>query len=183
MLQIYPLKDLFSENEMVQVRAELYNERGEPEPEAQIEVSIYESNMDTPLQSFIMSHRQNENYSADLGNYPTGIYRLSAIATRNDRTIGTAESRVNISESIVEFVNTRRDDATLRRISEVTSGIMLDDLNFERLLPFLNSIDLDVSESQLISRFYYLNKNGYWFLILLILLSTEWLIRRSSSLP
>lgn len=182
-LKIYPLKNLFSENEMVQIRAELYNERGEPEPEAQIEVSIYDSDMDTPLQSFVMSHRQNENYVADLGSYPRGIYKISAIATRNDRIIGTAESRVHISESIVEFIRTNRDDAMLKQISEITRGIFLDDLNFERLTPFLNSLESDIGNGQSISRFYYLNKNGFWFLILLILLSAEWLIRRSVSLP
>ena len=182
-LQIYPLKNIFSENEAVQVRAELFNERGEPEPEAQIELFIYESNDQTPLQSFIMSHRQNENYIADLGNYPRGIYRVNAIATRNDRVIGTAESRVNISESILEFINTKRDDATLQQISEVTSGIFLENLNYERLLSFLNSLDPDMNRGQSISHFNYLNKNGFWFLILIILLSSEWLIRRSASLP
>lgn len=182
-LQINPLKNLFTENEMVQVRAELYNERGEPEPAAQIEVSIYENEMDTPIQSFVMSHHQNEIYNADLGNYPRGIYRISAIATRNERIIGTAESRVNVSESIIEFINTKRDDSTLRLISEMTSGMILNDLNFERLLPFLNSLEVEEIDRRFTNDFYYLNRSGYWFLLVLILLSAEWLIRRSASLP
>lgn len=182
-LEIYPLKDSFTENEGIQVRAELYNERGEPETGAQIEISIYENDVDTPLQSNIMSHQQNENYTADFGNYPRGLYRLSAIATYNDRIVGTAESRVNISESIIEFINTKRDDSTLRSISEVTSGIMLENINFDRIVPFLNSLIDEDSELQPTNDFYYINRNGYWFLIVLILLSTEWLIRRSASLP
>lgn len=182
-LNINPLKDLYTESEMVQVRAELYNERGEPEPEAQVEVSIYASDIDTPIQSFVMSHRQNEVYSADLGVYPRGIYRVSAIATRNERIIGTAESRVNVSESIIEFINTKRDDSTLRLISEITSGIVLEDLNFERLLPFLNSLEVEKFDRRITNDFYYLSRSGFWFLLVLMLLSTEWLIRRSASLP
>lgn len=182
-LKIHPLKQLYTENEMVRLRAELYNERGEPEPEAQIEVSIYQNNLDTPIQSFVMAHQQNEIYNADLGNYPVGIYRINAVATRNERIIGTAESRVNVSESIVEFTNTKREDSTLRLISETTSGMMLEELNFERLLPFLNSLITEETERQFTIDFYYLSRSGYWFLLVLILLSTEWLIRRSASLP
>ncbi len=182
-LQIHPLKEFYTENEIIRVRGELYNERGEPEPEAQIEISVYQSDQDTPIQSFVMSHQQNEIYQADLGNYPIGIYRLNAIATRNERIIGTAESRVNVSESIIEYINTKRDDSTLRLISETTSGIMLGDLNFERLMPFLNSLTNEETDQRVSNNFYYLSRSGYWFLLVLILLSTEWLIRRSASLP
>ena len=182
-LQIQPLKELFTENERVQVRAQLFNERGEPESEAQIEISIYQSDLDTPIQSFVMTHQQNEVYSADLGNYPIGIYRISAIATRNERVIGTDESRVNISESIIEFINTKRDDTTLRLISEITSGIMLESVNLDRFTLFLNNLPEDESIQQSANDFYYLNRSGYWFLIVLILLSAEWLLRRSASLP
>lgn len=182
-LRIYPIKELFTENEIVQVKAELFNERDEPESEAQIEISIYQNNQNTPIQTFVMSHQQNEFYNAYLGNYPIGIYELSAKATRNERIIGTAESRLNISESIIEFINTKRDDSTLRLISEITSGIMLDDLNFERVLPFLKNLDVEDVENNYSNDYYYLNRNGFWFLLVLILLSSEWLIRRSSSLP
>lgn len=182
-LQIHPLKELYTENEMVRVRAELFNERGEPEPDAQIEISIYQSDGDTPIQSFVMSHQQNEIYNADIGSYPIGIYRLSAIATRNERVIGTAENRVNVSESIIEFINTRRDDTTLRLISDITSGILLENLDSERLMPFLNSLIVEDSDQQVTNDFYYLSRSGYWFILVLLLLSAEWLIRRSASLP
>lgn len=182
-LQIHPLKNLYTENEIVRVRAELFNERGEPEPEAQIEISIFQSDQDTPIQTFLMSHQQNEIYNADLGNYPIGIYRLSAIATRNERIIGTAEDRVNVSESIIEFINTRRDDSTLRLISEITSGILLENLNSDRLMSYLSSLTVEDSDQQVSNDFYYLSRSGYWFLLVIILLSAEWLIRRSASLP
>tara|TARA_R100001143_G_scaffold63515_2_gene71261 strand:- start:55752 stop:57869 length:2118 start_codon:yes stop_codon:yes gene_type:complete len=182
-LQIYPIKELYTENEIVRVRAELFNERGEPETEAQIELSIYQNDQNTPIQSFLMSHQQNEIYNADLGNYPIGIYRLSAIATRNERIIGTAEDRVNVSESIIEFINTKRDDSTLRLISEITSGIILENLDSEPLMSFLNSLALEDVDQQVTNEFYYLSRNGIWFLLVLTLLSAEWLIRRSASLP
>lgn len=176
-------KDSYSENESIHVRAELFNERGEPETEAFIDVSIYDGNSVEPLRQIRLNHQQNEIYTAELGFYPQGIYRLRATASRNERTLGTAESRVIVSESILEFLNTKRDDQLLNQIAEITNGRFLESSELDRINEFIDRYHKAEGLQSNSEDFYFIYRSGYWFLIVLILLSAEWIIRRSVSLP
>ena len=182
-LVIEPAKSSFTENEPVQVRAQLFNERGDPEPEAFIELEIFSGDDGAPLNVFRMNHHQNEIYTAELGNYPQGIYRLNATATKNDRTIGTAEARVNISQSTIEFLKTRRNDALLQNIADITDGLYLLDLDFSRAADLFSNQFLEQPDEEIREEFIYLHRNGFWFFVVLLLLAGEWLLRRSVSLP
>jgi len=182
-LVIEPVKSSFTENEPVQVRANLFNERGEPEPEAFIELEIFAGDDDEPLNVFRMNHQRNEIYIAELGNYPQGIYRLKATAEKDNRTIGTAEARVNVSQSTIEFLNTRRDDEMLRNIAELTDGLFLSELDFNSATNLINNLILDQPEEEIREEFVYLHRSGLWFFVVLLLLAGEWLLRRSVSLP
>ncbi len=182
-LVIESVKSSFTENEPVQVRANLYNERGEPEPEAFIELEIFAGDDNEPLNVFRMNHQQREIYTAELGNYPQGIYRLNATAEKDNRTIGSAEARLNVSQSTIEFLNTRRDDEMLRNIAELTDGLFLSELDFSLATDVINSLILDQPEEEIREEFVYLHRTGLWFFIVLLLLAGEWLLRRSVSLP
>ena len=182
-LKITPQKETYSESEIVTVRAELFNERGEPETEAFIDLSIYQIDSDEPLHQIRMNHQQSEIYSADLGNYPQGIYRLTATASKNERVIGRAENRVIVNESIVEYLNTKRDDQMLRQIAEITNGTFIDDNDLQRINRLLQNFYEERENQTITEEFYYLYRSGYWFLLVLLFLSAEWIIRRSVSLP
>lgn len=182
-LTIEPTKQEFSENEEVEIRAFLFNERGEPESEALINVSVYDGNTTEALNSFRMNHSQNEVYTVNIGNYPQGIYRVTARAVKNDREIGTAETRVNVRQSSIEFLTTKRDDDLLQTLAEITSGRFLENLDFDELNRFLSETIADQPEELFSEDFLYLHRSGIWFFIVLILLSAEWLLRRSVSLP
>ncbi|MEX0944256.1 MAG: hypothetical protein WDZ38_01205 [Balneolaceae bacterium] len=183
-LIISPHKTEYTDNENIEVRAELLNERGEPEPEAAIELEIYERGSAEPLQQVRMNHQQNEIYTSQLGSYPQGIYRVQATALKGDRIIGRAETRVLINESIIEFLNTKRNDQLMRQIAELTGGVILPDSSFsEEITNFLiNNVNTD-SFDQITEDFYHIHRSTIWFFIILILLSAEWIIRRSVSLP
>ncbi|TVQ04340.1 MAG: VWA domain-containing protein [Balneolaceae bacterium] len=183
LLTIEPVKQEFTENEEVEIRAMLFNERGEPEPEALINITVYDGNMPEPLNSFRMNHSQNEVYSVSIGNYPQGIYRVEARAVKNDREIGTAESRVNVRQSSIEFLTTKRDDNLLETLAEITAGRFLDDLDFDSLNIFLSEIISDQPDEEFSEDFLYLYRSGFWFFLVVLLLSGEWLLRRSVSLP
>ena len=183
-LTINPAKESFTENEPVQLRATLYNERGEPEPEAFIEVRITDESSADESSVYRMNHNRNENYSAEVGNYPEGIYIAEATATKNNRTIGTDETRIRVSTSTAEFLNTKRDDDLLRQIALLTDGIFLESKNFGEVNEFLEEGDYGTIQEQVSTDYMYINEYGwFWFSIILILLSSEWLLRRSASLP
>lgn len=182
-LTIQATKSVFSENESVELQATLFNERGEPEPEAVIEIEVIFEDSDQESNIFRMTHRQNESYYADIGNYPQGIYRIEATATKNNRTIGTAETRVRVSQSSAEFLDTKRNDALLNRLAEFTQGIFLQDYDMNRLNEFLEDSDIIQSQTEISEEIVYVYHSSIWFFVILILLSAEWMLRRSVSLP
>jgi len=183
MLTLEPAKPSFTENESVEVRANLFNERGDPEPEGFIELEIFSGDDEESLNVFRMNHQHNEVYTAELGNYPQGMYRVRAEATKNDRNIGTAEARVNVSQSSIEFLNTKRDDDMLQSLAEITDGIFLDDFDFNRFNEFMAELLLEQPDEEIREDFFYLYRSVFWFIVVIVLLSAEWLIRRSVSLP
>lgn len=182
-LIIQPTKSVFSENESVELQATLFNERGEPEPDAVIEAEVIFEDSNQESSVFRMTHRQNESYYAEIGNYPQGIYRVEATATKNNRTIGTAETRVRVSQSSAEFLDTKRNDALLNRLAEFTEGIFLQDYDMNRLNDFIEDSDIIQSQTEVSEEIVYVYHSSIWFFIILILLSAEWMLRRSVSLP
>ena len=182
-LTIQPAKSVFSENESVELQATLFNERGEPESDAVIEVEVIFEDSEEESNIFRMTHRQNESYHADIGNYPQGIYRVEATATKNNRTIGTAETRVRVSQSSAEFLNTKRNDALLNQLAEFTQGVFLSDYDMNRLNNFLEDSEIVQPREDVIEEVVYVHHSVIWFFIVLLLLSAEWLLRRSVSLP
>ena len=182
-LTIEPIKDSFTENESIEVRAHLFNELGEPEQEAFIDIEIFSGDNNEPLNRFRMNHLRNEIYTAELGSYPQGIYRLEGIATKNNREIGTAESRINVSQSSIEFLNTMRNDDLLHSLAEITNGLNIQNLDFTEMNRMLR---LRLEESQLTDsgeETFHLYQTILWFFVVLAILSAEWLLRRSVSLP
>lgn len=182
-LTIQPAKSVFSENEPVELQATLFNERGEPEPDAMIEVEVIFEDSEEESNLFRMTHRQNESYYADIGNYPQGIYRVEATATKNNRTIGTAETRVRVSQSSSEFLNTERDDALLNQLAEFTQGLFLPDYDMSHLNNFLEDSEIIQTQEAINEEVVYVHHSVIWFFIVLLLLSAEWMLRRSVSLP
>jgi hypothetical protein len=182
-LTIEPAKSVFSENEAVELQATLFNERGEPEPDAVIQIEVIFEDSEEESSIFRMTHRQNESYYAEIGNYPQGIYRVEATATKNNRTIGTAETRVRVSQSSAEFLNTKRNDALLNRLTEFTQGLFLVDYDMDRLNDFLQTSEVIQEQSEVSEELVYIHHSALWFFIVLLLLSAEWMLRRSVSLP
>jgi hypothetical protein len=180
-LVLEPRRSTFSENEPVEMRAVLTNERGEPEPNALVELRFF--NGDDVERSFRMNHSQRGVYTASLGNYPQGLYRAEATATLNNRVLGEAETRVNVSRSNLELVNTRRDDVTMNQLAAVTGGLFLDDYDFARMNSLFDERGLIESREELVTEVNYIYRSAFWFIVVILLLTAEWLLRRSVSLP
>lgn len=182
-LVLSPSKDTFTENEAVTVQAKLMNDLGEPEPDATIEVRVYGINSDEEIVSYQMSHDRRELYISDLGNLPAGVYRVEGSANKNGSEIGIDQTSVTVGNSALEFLNTRRNDALLNQLAELSGGFILNNDNVEYLQTYFNEqiLDQTSSETNVIQIPFY--RYTFWFFIILTLLAAEWTLRRTISLP
>jgi hypothetical protein len=183
-LTIEPLKSNYTENETIQLRGTLINERGEPELNGLVDVKILDIGSEAELSSFRMSHTGSGNYIADIGTLPSGTYRAEATAVSNNRDLGSDEARISVGQSNVEIINTQRDDATLRSIALNSGGLFLDDLNFDRFNSFLEDQNLYESVEEItVTQSYLREYSTIWFALVILFLTAEWILRRSLSLP
>lgn len=180
-LVIEPTKDNFSENEEIQLRATLVNERNEPEPNAIVEVVVFTSTDEQRV--FRMNNVRGGIYTTTIGNYPEGLYEVRGSAILNNRTLGEAETRISVSRSSIELLDTKRNDQLLRQIATLTDGIFIDSIDHDAIIAYLNQSNISKQTEETRTRFLFIYQSPIWFIIILILLSAEWLIRRSVSLP
>lgn len=186
-LTIDPIKPTFTETEDIEIRASLVNERQQAETDAVIEVSVspVDSEAGSPSddQRFVMRHSRNGEYRVNIGNLPRGNYQITGNATKADRTIGEDESRFSVSQSMVEFVTTERDDQLLQQLALRTDGLFLDTYSAEPILQYLEENSLDQIVETVTEETRYLSNSPFWFVLALLFLTGEWLIRRTLSLP
>ncbi|WP_069131277.1 hypothetical protein [Rhodohalobacter halophilus] len=182
-LILSPAKDQFTENENIRVRAVLNNERSEPETNAIIQLEVEGLDQTGEGRSYRMRHSRGGNYTSDLGRLPEGVYEVKGTAEVGGRMIGRDEIRITVGRSNIELVNTQRNDVLLRALAENSGGIFLSDRDFTKLDVFLNDRDLlEADESVNRQNSYIRDFELIWFLLVLGLLTAEWILRRSLSL-
>lgn len=181
-LILEPAQSSFTENDPVLIRGTLVNERGEPEPDAVIELQFINNDEEND-QSYRMRSTGNGNYEVELGSFPQGIYEISGMAKKGDRQIGKAETMFNVNQSTLEFVNTKRNDQLLTQLSARTDGLFLLDNSLEPMFDLLEQRESNKPIERIDEQIEYINDLPFWFFIALLFLSAEWILRRTVSLP
>ncbi|REL38325.1 hypothetical protein DYD21_06885 [Rhodohalobacter sp. SW132] len=181
-LNIEPVKPSFTETEDVEIRATLVNERQDPETDATIEIQIT-SAQDDETRNFIMRHTGGGNYRVNAGTLPEGVYQINGEAVKGDRNMGEDQARFDVSRSMVEFVNTQRDDQLLQQLAVRSGGEFLQDLSLEPLYNYLRENELDQAVETTREETRYLSNHPFWFILAILLLAVEWILRRTISLP
>lgn len=180
-LRIEPVKRLFQESEPVRFIASLTNENGDPEPEATIEVTL--SGDHEFEQAYTMRNRSGGNYDLEIGSLGYGEYHYEAVARKTGRTIDEQAGAFTVSESNIEFIQTQRNDERLEQLAAVTGGSLLQGNLRGQFIRELEDRQLQEAVTERHSTFRYLYEHLIWFLLITLLLTSEWLLRRSAALP
>jgi hypothetical protein len=180
-LRLAPVKRIYNETEDVTIRATLTNESGEPETDAVIQFNL--SAQDYSEKSFTLQNRGRGNYEVTIGRLPEGNYSYTATARRGAREIEQAQGSFSVTATTIEFINTKRNDALLKQIAELTNGLFIESEQPDMIFTHLHEHDLLKSKERKTSAFNYLHQYTFWFVLLLTFLSAEWILRRTASLP
>ncbi|PAU93793.1 hypothetical protein CK503_08955 [Aliifodinibius salipaludis] len=181
LLDIQPQQDSFTGSEPVIIEGYLKNERGENESEANITISISSDTLDGRIYS--MENRDNGNYRLHIPPMAEGIYSFEATAQKGERTLGTERGEFSVSASNAEYIDIDRNEQLLRQIARNTGGQYFP---FDSVDGFWNQLEekglLDRQE-QVDTKFFYLYQHISWFILVIILLCSEWILRKYLSLP
>lgn len=180
-LKVSPVKQSFSTAENPELNAILQNERSEPEDDAIIEITLQSDN--TEPRTFNMENTGNGNYQLSLPRLSQGLYEYTATARKGSREIETQTGQFLVSNTSMEFINTSRNDELLKAIAQNSGGDYFSYNNASAIWDSLESANILQPYTETIEHYAFPVRKVYWFLLVLFLLGTEWIVRKYYSMP
>ena len=107
---------------------------------------------------------------------------FDAVARKGSTQTDQQSGSVEVSETNLEYVDTRRNDDLLSWIAVQTGGTFITHSETARLPQILRDLDIMEAVTTDYTTDTPLYQSPIWFIILLILLTAEWIIRKSSAL-
>lgn len=176
LLQIDLSDKSYTEAEDIVINAVLKNEDLSLESDASISLTLMNDAREPRSYSF--ESLGGGTYQLNLGSLSSGTYSFNAEAVKGGISIDDAEGSFVVSETNVEYTRVQRNEQLLRNISYVTGGSYLDYSNSASVIDSIATrINMDQNVNQITVE-YPLNELIYWFIAALLLLTTEWGLRK-----
>ncbi len=170
-------KNFYSEDEAIEFSAQVYNENYSPISDADVRVKISNQTNGELVNEFNLEQIGFGLYSGSI-NLSKGDYRYEAVVSRRGRDLKSFSGRFTVGESEVEFLNTRMDARLLREIAQKTGGAFLTPNEIDDLQKFISSLPDFKPAVVERRREYILWSRIEPLLIVIILLSVEWFLRK-----
>lgn len=179
-VRVNPVEDLFSGASSIQFSGQVYDESLNPVDGASLEVTVIDS--DGIEYPYTMKPVGNGNYILDAGILPEGTYRYRSSASKNGTELGSDEGTFAVGSLTVEFNETQADGTLMRSIAQRSGGAFFDIGSVSELSSHLQQSETFRStffEERIETELW----QKYLFLILIIILLTaEWFIRKRSGM-
>ncbi len=180
-LVINPSRRAFDSVDPVQINAFLKDESGLQVSDGTINLELRrDGGESTP---YSLNNDGLGKYSIDIGQLPEGLYNFEAIAFRGSREIDSRNGQFSVSENVIEYTNTQRNDPLLRDIASSSGGAYLSWDQAGELLRLLETLNLQSPGERLVAFDWYPYRRIGWFLLALAFLTGEWVLRKYLALP
>lgn len=164
-------------NTDVRFEAELINKSLERinDPELEIEVLQTETGL---LYTFVFN-RIGDVYQLNAGRFEEGLYKYTGVAKMAEGTV-TAEGSFRIAAGSIEARSVFADHGLLGQVAQATGGKLFFPENMMQLAEELNNSEKFKSVVHFSDRFEPLIKWPFILILIVLLLSAEWLLRKGS---
>jgi hypothetical protein len=172
--RVYPSKNVYDEGENVLLNAELYNDALELVNTPDVRIAL--KSKEGKNYSFLFT-RSGQSYQLNAGTLPVGEYTYSATA-KNGKQQYTANGQLTVKQLNLETRQSMANHRLLRSIAERSGGQMLLPAQVDQLAALIRkneNIKTVVYEDKRYSDMISLK---WVFALLVILLSTEWFLRK-----
>lgn len=180
-LRITPAKQTFSTAEPPIINGSLLNERGDPEDDGIIEVQLESAQGSS--RTFNMENMGKGNYRLELPRLSEGLYQYTATARRGNRELETQNGEFLVSNTSSELTNTLRNDELLRAIANNSGGLFFTYQNVGSFWDSLRAVNIMETQTATVENYSFPVRSMYWFFVVLLLLGSEWMLRKYYSLP
>jgi hypothetical protein len=162
----------------VVIQAELYNDNFEPVNDPAVQFTLQKvSEGENPIGSTYEFNRSGSGYTLHLGLLAPGHYNYTASATLAGKS-HTATGSFIVEELNLEEMNLTADHTLLATLSSTTGAQMLSPDQLERLPQLLKERDDLKTVVYSHTRYTELLSLPWLFVLLVLLLSVEWAVRK-----
>lgn len=167
-------KNSFSENDAVEFEAELYNESYEPVNDHEVILNVYKADGTKFGFSFT---KTSTAYRLNAGSFPPGEYRYEAFVKGHPKNL-KAKGEFTVTPVIAEQINTMADHSLLNTLALQKAGKMYYPSQIEALKSDLLKREDITVVSYIQTTMQEIIEEKWIFILILIVLSVEWFIRK-----
>lgn len=175
-VRVQPVSAPFKGDEPVAFSGQVYDGSMTPVPNATVDVTITDSTGTEYPHS--MEPLGNGQYELSVGTLPEGTYQYEAVADREAGTLGRDKGQFSVGALRLEYQNTRANPVLMRQISSRSGGTAYTPdqaqalpLQLAASESFASTTVTDTTEAELW-------RTSLFLILLLILLATEWTLRK-----
>jgi len=172
--RVYASKNVFDEGENVLLNAELYNDAMELVNTPDVRIDL--KNQSGKNYSFLFT-RSGQSYQLNAGTLPVGEYSYAATA-KNGKQILTAKGQITVKQLNLEARQSTANHKLLKTIAAQSGGEMLMPAEVSKLVDLIRkneNIKTVVYEDK---RYSDMIDMKWIFVLILLLLSAEWFLRK-----
>ncbi|MGQ9642615.1 MAG: vWA domain-containing protein [Ignavibacterium sp.] len=173
------LRKFYSAGDEVEFFAELYDESLNPINDAEINIKIKSTTDETELS---LTSIGNGLYEGKIKLLKSGDYNYSAEAKLNGKLYKKESGRFNVGDIDIEMIETRMNFELLNDLSLRTGGSLFfpDDSDF--IINKIRESIKKVSDNKVVESQFRLWSNEWMLVIVILLFSLEWFIRKQSGM-
>ncbi|HRE41868.1 MAG TPA: hypothetical protein PLG90_11100 [Ignavibacteria bacterium] len=149
-------------------------------PETFVNLNIKGSNYNDNIR---LSKKSNNFYDGFLSSLSDGEYLLTGELFNGQELLDKDEIKILIGENNFEFKETKSDLKYLKELAENTGGRNFTGLEASEIISEVSKSENKTSEEISKSFKNALNINPFYFIFLIILMGTEWFLRKRNNLP
>jgi hypothetical protein len=164
-IQLDGLPDILPENAPVSFIARIRSGSGQPQSDADVTVRVTD-------RTYRMTNRGDGRYEVSIPPLPVGEHVLRVDAALRGERIGSVERRIESGANPLEYRNLRRDDNLLQALAVRSGGRRIP---VEEVVQRIDSSRATINRVPVSER---VRRHPSWFVLLMALLSVEWLWRR-----
>ncbi|MCH8325114.1 MAG: hypothetical protein IIB83_00895 [Bacteroidetes bacterium] len=178
---IKPVKKLFSLNENVEFTAQVYDESFNPVSNADVSLTL--TNIDKKsIVNINLNSKGNGLYEGIFQTANPGDYTYAGKVMLNSNLLGKVFGKFNIGETNVELINTNLNSDLLKSLSQNSNGKYFSFNEKDKLIDLLKSISKNNTKEKIETSEISLWSNEWILIIIVLLFSVEWFVRRRLSM-
>ena len=179
-VRVSPLRDAFDGTESIRFFGQVYDESLEPVPDAFVEVHL--TAPDQTAFTYVMSPIGHGRYTLDAGSLPEGTYRYTAAASRRQTSLGEDSGQFVVGSLTLEYRETWADAELMYQLARRSGGVVPDvnrpDSFREALAPAIDATPVAIERAVEAD----LRRHSAFLLVIVMLLASEWFIRKRSGM-